>query len=178
MINGETVEIKKDDFACQFYFKSKITESEPTVHYTIFFDFQCEKSSAFFSKYQKLLKKAVETNKATVRLVPLVWLEPEYKGYLYSIRAAHAARVVLRYQPELLWLYISVLLDKRALPGVEKNYNPDKGSDNNLASYSEKLGAKDYVSKQIVSIRPSAKFIRNMYSQSNILRLQKYIIDT
>ncbi|MDR3151988.1 MAG: DsbA family protein [Bifidobacteriaceae bacterium] len=172
------LKIKSDDFACQFYFRSANFDRSKGAEITIFLDFQCSNSAKFFSKYTIGMYQMMQQGVISVRIVPLIWVEPSPGGHHYPIRAANKARVVLRFQPKILWQFLTFLLHRDSVPGLYEDYDLEKGSDEAIAKLAYYAGASEKTIYNIMEYRHSKEFTDRIFLQSAILRYQKCITQT
>ncbi|MDR3116693.1 MAG: DsbA family protein [Bifidobacteriaceae bacterium] len=174
----EDLEIKPDDFACQLFFRPANFDKEKGAEITIFLDFQCPNSSQFFSKYTIGMYEMMQRGIISVRIVPLIWVEPSPGGHHYAIRAAHKARVVLRFQPKILWQFLTFLLHRDSIPGSYEDYDLYKGSDEAIAKLACCAGATEETVHNIMDCVHNKEFTDKVFLQSAVLRYQKCITQT
>ncbi|MDR3116277.1 MAG: thioredoxin domain-containing protein, partial [Bifidobacteriaceae bacterium] len=133
-----------------------------------------------------------------LKIIPLAWIDFYSNGHHYSIRAARAAEIVFRNQPELAWDFIELLLKRGVQPREAANYDPEQGSNLHLAKLAASLGAggkgaggkgadsegsdgqgvSKQVLKEIENISDSDSLAKSMEKEAEIIRQNNLIPGT
>ncbi|MDR2748922.1 MAG: thioredoxin domain-containing protein, partial [Bifidobacteriaceae bacterium] len=159
----------KDVFVCELNFSGKDVKGRKKLNYTIFIDFLCPYCGKFHFEHGNQLKRLLDKGYINIKLVPLAWIDFYSNGFYYSVRSAHAAKIIYENQPEVLWDFIELILKKGVQPKEAEHYNESDGSNETLAKNAKKVGANKSVVNYILQIDPNDDFGKRLLAESKSL---------